>query len=83
MLKAGTNEQVVIRTCTVSKLIDSDGSISSFTIKSEDGTDINVVSGLIASCKEDGCNSAINSQKNLNNRFFVLISLFTLINIKL
>ena len=53
---AGSSEQIVIRTCTVTKLLDTDTSHSSFTLKLENGNDIQVVSGLIASCKEDGCN---------------------------
>ncbi|CAF0796355.1 unnamed protein product [Brachionus calyciflorus] len=56
--KAGTNEQIVIRTCTVNKLLDSDSSHSSFTLKLEDNQEVKVVSGLIASCKDDGCNKA-------------------------
>ncbi|RNA36287.1 hypothetical protein BpHYR1_016584, partial [Brachionus plicatilis] len=47
--KAGTKEQIVIRTCTVSKLLDSDSSHSSFTLKMEDNTEVRIVSGLIAS----------------------------------
>lgn len=53
--KEGTNQQVVIRTCTVSKLLDSDSSYSSFTLKLDNLSEpLEVVSGLIASCKDDG-----------------------------
>ena len=48
----------MIRTCTVNKLLDSDSFISSFTLKLDGNNDVHVVSGLIASCKDDGCNSA-------------------------
>ena len=48
----------MIRTCTVSKLLDSDSSHSSFTLKMEDNTEFKIVSGLIASCKDDGCNKS-------------------------
>ena len=53
---ANTNEQVVIRTCTWSKLLDVDSSYSSFTLKVQD-SDLNIVNGLISSCRDDGCNS--------------------------
>lgn len=48
----------MIRTCTVNKLLDSDSFIMSFTLKLDGSNDIHVVSGHIASCKDDGCNSA-------------------------
>lgn len=62
----------MIRTCTVSKLLDSDSSHSSFTLRLGN-QDIKIVSGLIASCKEDGCNSAysiFNNYLSQNKYFF-------------
>ena len=67
---AKTNEQIVIRTCTVSKLLDSDSSHSSFTLKLDDNTEVQVMSGLIASCKDDGCNLA---QTPLRPKSFIFI----------
>lgn len=75
MYQAGTNEQIVIRTCTVTKLLDSDSSHSSFTLKLDDNNEIQVVSGLIASCKDDGCNLASRIFKSLNFKF-IFSSLF-------
>lgn len=75
--KAGTGEQIVIRTCTVSKLLDSDSSHSSFTLRSPNGSDLKIVSGLIASCKDDGCNNSnkIFDSFNLFLKCFILISI--------
>lgn len=56
--KEGTSQQVVIRTCTVSKLLDSDSSYSSFSLKLDSFSEpLEIVSGLIASCKDDGNDS--------------------------
>ena len=54
-IKEGTSQQVVIRTCTVAKLLDSDSSYSSFSLKLDNLSEpLEVTSGLIASCKDDG-----------------------------
>ena len=76
--KAGTREQVVIRTCTVNKLLDSDSFISSFTLKLDnENTSVSVVSGMIASCKDDGCNSAplFKSNVKASVTFVILLKL--------
>ncbi len=53
---AQSGQPIAIRTCTVNRLLDSDGAHSSFTLQLDDGTSLTVTSGLIASCQEDGCN---------------------------
>lgn len=79
-----TNQQIVVRTCAVSKLLDSDSSYSSFTIQLENNTQIQVTSGLIASCKDDGCNSSVSlfSNKNLFYKSVLILVCVFLNNIR-
>jgi len=75
---ADTGEQLVIRTCTVNKLLDSDSFIMSFTLKLDGDNDIHVVSGHIASCKDDGCNF---SSRLVGNRIILTgLVIFVILN---
>ena len=76
---AGTRDQIVIRTCTVSKLLDSDSSHSSFTLQLDENTNVQVLSGLIASCKDDGCNHAASLLKRSASKFtsLCIFAIFT------
>ncbi len=73
---ASTGEQVVIRTCTMTKLLETDSSYSSFTLKIDEQTELNIVSGLIASCRDDGCNSVYLNKANKIVIIFSSIILF-------
>ena len=53
-----TGEQLTIRTCTVHRLLDADGSTSAFNLQVNDTTSIGVVNGYIANCDTDACNQA-------------------------
>lgn len=77
---ADTGEQLVIRTCTVNKLLDSDSFIMSFTLKLDGANDIHVVSGHIASCKDDGCNHGNRRQSTTLSCLMGLVVISVLMN---
>ena len=64
------------------KLLESDGSHSSFTLQLSDNSKLHVSSGLIASCKDDGCNSAIRHLMN-QKLLVIFIILFVLFRVQL
>jgi len=78
----GTREQVVIRTCTVTKLYEQEeggGALYGFSIEQADGSRLRIVSGFISSCRYDGCNrgNSLSFQFNSFNLIaFCFISIF-------
>jgi hypothetical protein len=69
LLLANSDKQIVIRTCTLTRLLDSDGSHSSFTLKLNEKP-LKIVSGTIESCKDDGCNKS----SSTNTSYLIIFS---------
>lgn len=79
-IQVGTNQNLVIRTCTVHKLLEADGATSSFTLQIDDTQQVAVANAYIGSCNTDACNRADNRSPNhhLPLLFSILFLLFFL-----